>query len=57
MAANAAPAAGRTDALKATSMYTINATDTQAVFDAVNGTTLNQATLASQHATYNTYYQ
>ena len=57
MAANAAPAAGRTDALKATSMYTINATDTTAIYAAVNGTAINQAKLASQHATYNTYYQ
>lgn len=57
MAANAAPAAGRTEALKATSMYTINATDTQAVFNAVNGTALDQAALAASHAKYNKYYQ
>lgn len=57
MAANAAPAAGRTDALKANSMYTINATDTQAVFNAVNGTALDQAALAASHAKYNKYYQ
>ncbi len=57
MAANAAPAAGRSEALKATSMYTINATDTQAVYSAVNGTALDQATLAASHAKYNTYYQ
>ncbi len=57
MAANAAPAAGRTEALKANSMYTINATDTQAVFNAVNGTALDQAALAASHAKYNKYYQ
>lgn len=57
MAANAAPAAGRTEALKANSMYTINATDTQAVFNAVNGTALDQAALAASHAKYNIYYQ
>lgn len=57
MAANAAPAAGRTEALKANSMYTINATDTQAVFSAVNGTALDQAALAASHAKYNKYYQ
>lgn len=57
MAANAAPAAGRTEALKANSMYTINATDIQAVFSAVNGTALDQAALAASHAKYNKYYQ
>lgn len=57
MAANAASATGRTDALKATSMHTINNADTTVVYNVVNGGTLDQAAIASQHATYNTYYQ
>lgn len=57
MAANAASATGRTDALKATSMHTINNADTTVIYNVVNGGTLDQATIASQHATYNTYYQ
>lgn len=57
MAANAAPASGRTDALKAASLHTINSLDALAIYNAVNGSPLNQGELASSHALYNFYYQ
>lgn len=57
MAANAAPAKGRTPALKAKSMYNIATDDLQVIFTSINGTTLNQMTIAETHATYNSYYQ
>lgn len=57
MAANAAPASGRTDSLKAASLHTVNSLDALAIYNAVNGSSLNQGELASSHALYNYYYQ
>lgn len=58
LAANAAPASGRNDSLKATSHHTINGLDALAVYNAVNNVEpLNQAEFAASHALYNTYYQ
>lgn len=57
MAANAVPAKGRNEDLKAESLYTINASDMQAIYNAVNGKQLNQGTLAASHYLYNKHYQ
>lgn len=59
MAANTQVATGRNDAVKATSLHTVNANKITEIFKAVNGdgTSLNQAALAASHALYNTFYQ
>lgn len=57
MAANGSVAKGRTDALKAKSIYDVDATDITPILNAANGTPINQAEVAASHALYNTYYQ
>lgn len=57
-AANAAVANGRTAALKATSLHTVDGRDSGLIYDVAMATqTVNLAQLSTDHNTYNTYYQ
>lgn len=57
LAGNAAAASGANDRAKERSLYTINAQDALAIYDAAVAKTYDQVTQASSHALYSSNYQ